>query len=109
MDEDSTPRPTQLRAWDSTLVRLLTRRPHSQVKPLMPTTITRNAPGDLDVRQVGRNGPLDDTLEPPIPCIPVVRLNDACDVGETRVMHAAETEQDRRRSRRRSSRTAARP
>jgi hypothetical protein len=72
-------------------------------------SITVVAPRGLEVRQVGRNGPFDNALEPPIPGFPVVRLSATCDMGEIRVMHPAEKRQSRRRWRRRSSKTASRP
>ena len=71
-------------------------------------SITVIAPRGLEVRQVGRNSPVDNALEQPIPGFPVVRLSATCDMGGIRLMHAAETRPHRRRWRRLSSKTAPR-
>jgi hypothetical protein len=65
-------------------------------------SITVIAPRGLDVRQVGRSGPVDSTLEPPIPGFPVVRLSASSDMGTIRVMHPKEKGQRRLGWRRRS-------
>lgn len=66
-------------------------------------TITVIVPRGLEVRPVGRSGPVNTALEPPIPGFPVVRLSATCDMGTIRVMHQAEETQHRRRWRRRRS------
>jgi hypothetical protein len=77
-------------AWDVEIV------VHTKMGP-----ITVIAPRDLDVRQVGQSGPVDSTLEPPIPGFPVVRLSASSDMGTIRVMHPKEKLQRRRGWRRR--------
>ncbi len=72
-------------------------------------TITVIVPRGLEVRPVGRSGPVNTTLEPPIPGFPVVRLSATCDMGTIRVMHPAEKKQRRRRWPRRRSKTTPRP
>jgi Cell wall-active antibiotics response 4TMS YvqF len=72
-------------------------------------TITVIVPRGLEVRPVGRSGPVNTTLEPPIPGFPVVRLSATCDMGTIRVMHPAETTQPRRRWPRRRNKTTPRP
>ena len=52
--------------------------------------ITVIVPRGLEVRPVGRSGPVNTALEPPIPGFPVVRLSATCDMGTIRVMHPAE-------------------
>jgi len=71
--------------------------------------ITVIAPSGLEVRPVGRSGPVKAALEPPIPGFPVVRLRATCDMGTIRVMHPAEESQRRRRWRRGRGRTRPRP
>jgi hypothetical protein len=63
--------------------------------------ITVITPRGLEVRQVGRNGAVNSTLEPPIPGFPVVRLSATSDMGTIRVVHPREKRQGRRRWRRR--------
>ena len=63
----------------------------------------------LEVRPVGRSGPVNASLEPPIPGFPVVRLSATCDMGTIRVMHPTEKRQRRRRWRRRRGKTTPRP
>ena len=53
-------------------------------------TITVIVPRGLEVRPVGRNGPVSTTLEPPIPGFPVVRLSATSNMGAIRVMHPTE-------------------
>src|SRR5258708_4549190 len=72
-------------------------------------TITVIVPCGLEVRPVGRSGPVNIALEPPIPGFPVVRLSATCDMGTIRVMHPTEKRQRRRRWRRRRGRTTPRP
>ena len=62
--------------------------------------ITVIVPRGVEVRPVGRSGPVNTALEPPIPGFPVVRLSATCDMGTIRVMHQAEIRQRRRRWRR---------
>jgi hypothetical protein len=62
--------------------------------------ITVIAPRGFDVRQVGRSGAVNSTLEPPVPGFPVVRLSASSDVGMIRLMHPTEKRQRRRRWRR---------
>ncbi len=71
--------------------------------------ITVIVPRGLEVRPVGRSGPVHAALEPPVPGFPVVRLSATCDMGTIRVMHPAEKTQRRRRWRRRRSKTTPRP
>jgi Cell wall-active antibiotics response 4TMS YvqF len=71
--------------------------------------ITVIVPRGVEVRPVGRSGPVDAALDPPIPGFPVVRLSATCDMGTIRVMHPAEKRQRRRRWPRRRSKTAPRP
>ena len=66
-------------------------------------TITVIVPRGLEVRPVGRSGPVNTALEPPIPGFPVVRLSATCDMGTIRVMHPTEKKQRRQRWRRRRS------
>jgi hypothetical protein len=63
----------------------------------------------VEVRPVGRSGPVHASLEPPIPGFPVVRLSATCDMGTIRVMHPTEKRQRRRRWRRRRGETTPRP
>jgi len=70
--------------------------------------ITVIVPRGIEVRPVGRTGPVNSALEPPIPGFPVVRLSATCDMGMIRVMHPAGERQRRRRWRRRRGRTAPR-
>jgi hypothetical protein len=71
--------------------------------------ITVIAPRGLEVRPVGRSGPVNTALEPPIPGFPVVRLTATCDMGTIGVMHPTEERQRRRRWPRRRSKTTPRP
>ncbi len=60
--------------------------------------ITVVVPRGLEVRPVGRTGPVSTAaLEPPVPGFPVVRLSATCDMGTIRVMHPAEERPRRRR------------
>jgi hypothetical protein len=70
--------------------------------------ITVIVPRGFEVRPVGRSGPVNTALDPPIPGFPVVRLSATCDMGTIRVTHPAEKRQRRRRWRRRGK-TAPRP
>jgi len=63
--------------------------------------ITVIVPRGFEVRPVGRSGPVNITLEPPVPGFPVVRLSATCDLGTIRVMHPTERKQRRRRWHRR--------
>jgi hypothetical protein len=75
-------------------------------------TITVIVPRGFEVRPVGRSGPVNTALEPPIPGFPVVRLSATCDMGAIRVMHPAEKAEKgerRRRWPRRRGKTAPRP
>lgn len=72
-------------------------------------TITVIVPRGLEVRPVGRSGPVNTALDPPIPGFPIVRLSATCDMGTIRVMHPAEKGQRRRRWLRRRSKTTPRP
>jgi len=65
--------------------------------------ITVIVPRGLEVRPVGRSGPVTTTLEPPIPGFPVVRLSATSNMGTIRVMHPTEKKQRRQRWRRRRS------
>ena len=71
--------------------------------------ITVIVPRGLEVRPVGRTGPVNTALEPPIPGFPVVRLSATCDMGAIRVMHPTEKRQHRRRWPRRRSKTTPGP
>jgi cell wall-active antibiotic response 4TMS protein YvqF len=72
--------------------------------------ITVIVPRGLEVRPVGRSGPVNTAaLDPPIPGFPVVRLSATCDMGTICVMHPAEQRQRRRRWRRRRGKTTPRP
>src|SRR5215471_18842035 len=71
--------------------------------------ITVIVPRGVEVRPVGRSGPINASLEPPIPGFPVVRLSATCDMGTIRVMHPTEKRQRRRRWRRRHGKTTPRP
>jgi hypothetical protein len=62
--------------------------------------ITVIVPRGLEVRPVGKSGPVNIALEPPVPGFPVVRLSATCDMGTIRVMHPTEKRQRRRRWRR---------
>jgi len=53
-------------------------------------------PRSVEVRSVGRSGPVNAFLEPPIPGFPVVRLSATCDMDTIRVMHPTEKRQRRR-------------
>jgi hypothetical protein len=72
-------------------------------------TITVIVPRGLEVRPVGRSGPVTTTLEPPIPGFPVVRLSATSNMGAIRVMHPTEKKQRRQRWRRRHRRDLPRP
>jgi hypothetical protein len=72
-------------------------------------TVTVIVPRGLEVRPVGRSGPVNATLEPPIPGFPVVRLSATSNMGAIRVMHPTEKKQRRQRWRRRHSRDLPRP
>jgi hypothetical protein len=67
--------------------------------------ITVIAPRGFDVQQVGRNGAVVSSIEPPIPGFPVVRLSATSDLGAIRVVHPTEGKSRRRRWRRRRQRT----
>jgi len=67
--------------------------------------ITVIVPHGVEVRPVGRSGPVNASLEPPIPGFPVVRLSATCDMGTICVMHPTEKRQRRRRWPRRRRRT----
>jgi len=71
--------------------------------------ITVIVPRGVEVRPVGRSGPVTTALEPPIPGFPVVRLSATCDMGTIRVMHPAEKRQRHRRWPRRRGKTTPRP
>jgi hypothetical protein len=71
-------------------------------------TITVIVPRGFEVRPVGRSGPVNIALEPPIPGFPVVRLSATCDMGTIRVMHPTEKRHRRRRWGRRRSKTTTR-
>jgi hypothetical protein len=71
--------------------------------------ITVIVPRGLEVRPVGRSGPVNTALELPIPGFPVVRLTATCDMGTIGVMHPTEERQRRRRWPRRRSKTGPRP
>ena len=71
-------------------------------------TITVIVPRGVEVRPVGRSGPIETTLEPPIPGFPVVRLSATCDMGSIRVMHPAEKKQRSRKWRRGRGKTTPR-
>lgn len=64
-------------------------------------SITVIVPCGLDVRQVGRNGAVKTSLEPPIPGFPVVRLSATSYMGTIRVVHPRKQTQPRRSWRRR--------
>ena len=72
-------------------------------------TITVIVPRGLEVRPVGRSGPVNTALDPPIPGFPIVRLSATCDMGTIRVMHPAEKRQRRQRWPRRRSKATPRP
>jgi len=72
-------------------------------------TITVIVPRGFEVRPVGRSGPVNTALEPPIPGFPIVRLSATCDMGTIRVMHPAEKRQRRGGWLRRRSKTTPRP
>ena len=63
--------------------------------------ITVISPPGLDIRLVGRNGPVTTSLEPPIPGFPVVRLSATSDMGTIRIVNATQRPQRRKRWRRR--------
>ena len=67
--------------------------------------ITVISPPGLDIRLVGRNGPVTTSLEPPIPGFPVVRLSATSDMGTIRIVNATEQPQRRKRWRRRTQPT----
>ncbi len=71
--------------------------------------ITVIVPRGVEVRQVGRSGPVDIALETPIPGFPVVRLSATCDMGTIRVIHPTEKRGRRRRWRRQGGKTRPRP
>jgi hypothetical protein len=71
--------------------------------------ITVIVPRGFEVGPVGRSGPVNIALEPPIPGFPVVRLSATCDMGTIRVRHPSEKRQRRRRWGRRRSKTTTRP
>ena len=60
-------------------------------------TITVIAPRGLEVRQVGKSGPASNTLGPPIPGFPVVRLSASSDMGTIRLMHPQRPQEKRKR------------
>lgn len=60
-------------------------------------SITVIVPRGLDVRQVGKSGPVHTALDPPIPGFPVVRLSATSDMGTIRVMHPTGKTPRRRR------------
>ena len=64
--------------------------------------ITVISPPGLDIRLVGRNGPVITSLESPIPGFPVVRLSATSDMGTIRVVNSTEQPPKRKRWRRRS-------
>lgn len=70
--------------------------------------ITLIVPSGFEVRPVGRSGPVNAAIEPPIPGFPVVRLSATCDMGIIRVMHPTEESQRRRRRHRRRGKTISR-
>jgi hypothetical protein len=72
-------------------------------------TITVIVPRGLEVRPVGRSGPVNTTLEPPIPGFPVVQLSATSNMGAIRVMHPTEKKQRGQRWRRRRSKGLPRP
>ena len=72
-------------------------------------TITVIVPRGLEVRPVGRSGPVNTALDPPIPGFPIVRLSATCDMGTIRGLHPAEKRQRRRRWPRRRSKATPRP
>ena len=72
-------------------------------------TITVIVPRGFEVRPVGRSGPVNTALEPPIPGFPIVRLSATCDMGTIRVMHPAEKRQRRGGWLRRRGKTTPRP
>lgn len=63
--------------------------------------ITVIAPAGLDVRLVGRNGPVSSSLKPPIPGFPVVRLSATSDMGVISVVNPTERPARRKRWHRR--------
>jgi hypothetical protein len=65
--------------------------------------VTVIVPRGLEVRPVGKSGPVNAALEPPVPGFPVVRLTATCETGTIRVTHPAEKKQRRRKWRRGSS------
>jgi hypothetical protein len=65
--------------------------------------ITIICPPGLDIRLVGRNGPVTISLEPPIPGFPVVRLTATSDMGAISVINPKEQPPRRKRWRRRSA------
>lgn len=69
-------------------------------------SITVIAPRGLEVRPVGRCGPVGNALEPPVPGFPIVRLSATCDMGEIRLVHPAETKRRRWGWRRRTTKAA---
>jgi hypothetical protein len=72
-------------------------------------TVTVIVPRGLEVRPVGRSGPVTSTLEPPIPGFPVVRLSATSNMGAIRVKHPTEKKQRRQRWRRRRGKDLPRP
>jgi Cell wall-active antibiotics response 4TMS YvqF len=63
--------------------------------------ITVIVPRGIEVRPVGRNGPVNTALEPPIPGFPVVQLSATSNMGTIRVLNPTEKKQRRQRWRRR--------
>ncbi len=64
--------------------------------------ITVIAPPGLDVRLVGRNGPIANSSVAPIPGFPVVRLTAVTDMGTIAVVNSTEPPTKPKRWRRRS-------
>ena len=60
-------------------------------------SITVIAPRGLEVRQVGKSGPVSSSLGPPLPGFPVVRLSASSDMGTIRLMHPQERQEKRKR------------
>ena len=67
-------------------------------------TITLIVPRGFDVRPGGRSGAVANTIEPPVPGFPVVRLSATTEMGTIRVMHPKQEKRRRRRWRRHSQR-----
>ena len=60
-------------------------------------SITVIVPRGIDVQQVGQNGAVKSTIDPPIPGFPVVRLSATSDVGSILVRHPRERRRHRSR------------